>query len=51
LSSDSSLYWTGPKGKTLIASIATPRGIQVGIVSDETFTPLPGITSLGGAAR
>ena len=30
---ENSLYWTGPEGKTLIASIATPRGIQVGIVS------------------
>lgn len=47
---ENSLYWTGPDGKTLIASIATPRGIQLGIVSGETFKPLPGITSLGGAA-
>ena len=28
-----------------------PRGIQVGIVSAETFKPLPGITALGGVAR
>jgi hypothetical protein len=33
-----------------IASIATPRGTQVGIASGETFKPLPGITSLAGAA-
>jgi hypothetical protein len=47
---ENSLYWAGPEGKTLIASIGTPRGTQVGIVSGETFKPLPGITSLAGAA-
>ncbi|HEV2377616.1 MAG TPA: hypothetical protein VGS19_36325 [Streptosporangiaceae bacterium] len=47
---DISLYWTNPAGKVLIGGILTPSGIRVGVVNGGTFTPLPGITSLGAAA-
>ncbi|HEY1915421.1 MAG TPA: hypothetical protein VGH27_07575 [Streptosporangiaceae bacterium] len=47
---DSQLYWTDATGKTLIGAIATPSGTRVGIIRGETFTPLPGLGDLGGAA-
>jgi hypothetical protein len=45
-----SLYWTDSTGKTLIGSSATRSGSRVGVINGETFTPLPGITSLTAAA-
>jgi hypothetical protein len=47
---DVSLYWTDSAGKTSIGGVLTPRGIRVGVINGETFTPLPGITGLGAAA-
>jgi hypothetical protein len=47
---DNSLYWTDATGKTLIGGVSTRGGIRVGVISGETFTPLPGIGYLGGAA-
>jgi hypothetical protein len=47
---DISLYWTNSTGKTLIGAILTPSGTRVGVINGQTFTPLPGITSLGAAA-
>lgn len=47
---DNSLYWTDATGKALIGGISTRGGIRVGVVVGETFTPLPGIGYLGGAA-
>jgi hypothetical protein len=47
---DTSLYWVNSTGNTLVGSVGTPRGIQVGVINGDTFTPLPGIRALGAAA-
>ena len=47
---DISLYWVNSTGTILIGGTLTPKGIQVGVINGQTFTPLPGIASLGGAA-
>jgi hypothetical protein len=47
---DITLFWTNSTGTIAIGGIGTPRGVQVGVIHGQRFTPLPGITSLGGAA-
>jgi hypothetical protein len=47
---DISLYWVNSTGRVLIGGILTPRGIRVGVINGETFTPLPGLAGLGAAA-
>jgi hypothetical protein len=47
---DISLYWVNSTGTILIGGTLTPRGIQVGVINGQKFTPLPGTGGLGGAA-
>jgi hypothetical protein len=47
---DISLWWTNATGKTLIGGVLTPSGIRVGVISGQTFTPLPGTSGLGAVA-
>ena len=47
---DIGLYWSAAAGKVLIAAIPWPGGTSVGVISGETFTPLPGTANLGAAA-
>jgi hypothetical protein len=47
---DISVWWTSANGKTLIGGILTPSGIRVGVISGQTFTPLPGTAGLGAVA-
>jgi hypothetical protein len=47
---DISLHWTDPAGNILIGAILTPSGIRVGVISGQTFTPLPRTTGLSAAA-
>jgi hypothetical protein len=47
---DISVWWTSATGKTLIGAILTPGGIRVGVISGQTFTPLPQATGLGAVA-
>jgi hypothetical protein len=47
---DISLYWVNSTGTTLIGGVLTPGGIRVGVISGQTFRPLPGIAGLGAAA-
>jgi hypothetical protein len=47
---DISLYWVNSTGTVLIGGTLTPRGIQVGVINGQKFTPLPGIGGLGAAA-
>jgi hypothetical protein len=47
---DISLYWVNSTGHILIGGVLTPSGVRVGVINGETFTPLPEITGLGGAA-
>lgn len=43
-----SLWWVGPDAKALITRVG--KGGEVGVVSGEKFTPLPGTAGLGPAA-
>jgi hypothetical protein len=45
-----SLWWTSSTGKTLIGGVPTRTGIRVGVISGQTFTPLPGTGVLGAVA-
>ena len=47
---DISVWWTSATGKTLIGGVLTPGGIRVGVISGQTFTPLPRATGLGAVA-
>jgi hypothetical protein len=47
---DSTLFWTNSTGTIAIGGVGTPRGIQVGVISGQTFTPLPGISAFSAAA-
>lgn len=47
---DISVWWTNATGKTLIGGILTPGGIRVGVITGQTFTPLPGTAGLGAVA-
>jgi hypothetical protein len=47
---DITLFWTNSTGTIAIGGVGTLRGIQVGVISGQKFTPLPEITSLGGVA-
>ena len=47
---DISVWWTNATGKTLIGGIGTPSGIRVGVITGQTFTPLPGSAGLGTVA-
>jgi hypothetical protein len=47
---DISLFWVNSTGTTLIGGVLTPRGIQVGVINGEKFTPLPEIGGLNAAA-
>jgi hypothetical protein len=47
---DISVWWTNATGKTLIGGVLTPSGIRVGVISGQTFTPLPGTAGLGAVA-
>jgi len=47
---DISVWWTNATGKTLIGGIGTPSGIRVGVITGQTFTPLPGSGGLGAVA-
>jgi hypothetical protein len=47
---DISVWWTSATGKTLIGGVLTPGGIRVGVISGQTFTPLPGAGGLGAVA-
>jgi Sigma-70 region 2 len=47
---DISVWWTSATGKTLIGGVLTPSGIRVGVISGQTFTPLPGAGGLGAVA-
>lgn len=47
---DIAVWWANATGKTLIGAFLTPKGLQVGVISGQTFTPLPKAGSLGAVA-
>ena len=47
---DISVWWTNSDGRVLIGGILTPSGIRVGVITGQTFTPLPGTAGLGAVA-
>jgi hypothetical protein len=47
---DISVWWTSATGKTLIGGILSAKGIHVGVITGQTFTPLPGSGGLGAVA-
>jgi hypothetical protein len=47
---DNSLYWVNSTGTTVIGGVGPVGGDRVGVITGDTFTPLPGITNLGAAA-
>lgn len=47
---DNSLYWVNSTGTTLIGGVGPVGGNRVGVITGDTFKPLPGIANLGAAA-
>jgi len=47
---DISLFWVNSTGTVLIGEPLTPKGPQAGVISGDTFTPLPGVGDLNGVA-
>jgi hypothetical protein len=47
---DISVWWTSATGKTLIGGVLSTKGIRVGVITGQTFTPLPGSAGLGAVA-
>jgi hypothetical protein len=47
---DISLFWVNSKGTVVIGEPLTPNGPQAGVISGDTFTPLPGVGDLNGVA-
>ncbi len=45
-----SLYWVNSTGKTAIGTSETTSGGRVGVLSGDTFTPLPGVTGFAAIA-
>jgi hypothetical protein len=47
---DNALYWVNSTGRTVIGEVGPVGGDQVGVITGDKFTPLPGITNPGAAA-